>query len=213
MAEGKTVESRRGWARNHFLESPVLWRMAGASPWHTGRLIDASTCGVGLLVSEGLLPGVGQEIEVRFGRNARPLPYRVARAEVRQGILGCRIASVDNRRRQGRDCFTEVPVEWSNGTKGRRRNGRLINTSPSGLALLVRGNPPKAGGQIVLARKGAGKLVCCRVVRTEVRGPDRTVVACGVVFPDDCQPWLAPPRKDLGGSRLAPGQTDLDAVA
>jgi hypothetical protein len=214
MAEGKTIESRRGWTRNHHLKLPISWRMAGSGPWRKGHLINASTSGVGLLISEGQLPGVGQEIEVRFRRNTRPLPYRVARAEVRQGILGCRIASVENRRRQSRDCFTEVPVAWRNGTKHSRwRSGWLINTSPSGLALLVRGSPPTAGGQIELARKGIGGRVCCRVVRIEVREPERTVVACGVVFPDDCQAWLAPPRKARDGSRLALRRPGLNAVA
>ena len=213
MAEGKTIESRRGWTRNHYLKLPVSWRMAGSGPWHKGHLIDASTSGVGLLISEGQLPRVGQEIEVRFRRNARPLPYSVARAEVRQGILGCRIASVENRRRQTRDCFTEVPVAWRSGTRGRWRNGRLINTSPSGLALLVRGSPPRAGGQIDLVRKVTGRRVCCRVVRTEVREAGQIMVACGVVSPDDYQTWLAPSRRVLRSSRLALSHPDSNAAA
>ena len=214
MAESKTIESRRRWARKHYLKLSISWRMEGSGPWRKGHLIDASTSGVGLLISEGQLPKAGQEIEVRFRRNTRPLPYRVARAEVRQGILGCRIASVENRRRQARDSFTEAPVAWRSGARGSRwRSGRLINTSPSGLALLVRGSPPTAGGQIELARKGVGGRVYCRVVRIEIREPERTMVACGVVFPDDYQAWLAPPRKARDGSRLALGRPDLNAVA
>ena len=213
MAEGKTIESRRGWARNHYVKLLVSWRLARSGPWHKGRLIDASTSGVGLLVSKGQLPGVGQEIEVLFRGNTRPLPYRVARAEVRQRILGCRIASVENRRRQARDRFTEVPVSWRNASKSRWRNGRLINTSPSGLALLVRGNPPKAGDQIELARKGAERRVRCRVVRTEAREPDQIMVACGGVSPDDCQAGLAPSRGAPDDLRLALSQPDVKAVA
>ena len=190
MGEDKTTENRRGWARNRYWRASISWRLAGAGSWQSGWLIDASTSGVGLLIPQGKLPRASQEIEVRFRRDTRPLPYRVARAEVRQGVLGCRIASVQNRRGEARDCFTEVPVSWRDAGEGQWRKGRLGNVSPSGRALRGHAGPPRAGDQIELARKGTGERARGRVLRTEIRNDSRIMVACRMVSPNECQAWL-----------------------
>ena len=190
MNENEMAENRRRWARKHYRRARISWRLAGAGSWRGGWLSDVSTSGVGLRISQGKLPNADQEIEVRFRSDARPIPYRVARAEVRQGVLGCRIASVQNRRGEARNCFTEAPVSWRNVGKGQWREGRLVDASPSGLALLVHAAPPRAGDQIELARKGTGQRSRCRVLRTETRRDSRVAVACRMVSSDQCQAWL-----------------------
>ena len=206
MPERRPKDSRRGWARNRYRRAAISWRTDRTAPWCSGWLIDVSTSGLGLIIPQGELPAVGQEIEVLFRCDKRPIPYRVVRAEPRQGFLGCRIASVSNRRGEPRDCYTRVPVSWRNGGRGRWRTGRLINASDSGLALLVHAMPPRAGDRIELARKGSGQRARCHVVRTEVCEGGRVTVACRLASLEGCRAWLCPPPRPQHTLRCLPGK-------
>ena len=191
MAKDRMNENRRGWVRNQYRGTWVSWRLTGAGQWRSGRLIDVSTSGAGLCAT-GELPRVGREIQICFQRGKWPLPYRVVRSESRQGVLGCRITAVQNRRDELRDCFAEAPVLWRNTGKGRWRRGRLINASRSGLGLLVHAVPPRAGEKIELALEGTGQRERCRVLRTAVREANQIMVACRMVSPGQWQAWLPP---------------------
>jgi hypothetical protein len=205
MGEDMTKENRRGWVRNHYMRVPISWwRRSRTGPWQRGWLIDVSTSGVSLLVAQGVLPEVGQEIEVCFLRNSRPLPYRVVRVESRQGVIGCRIASVNNRRGELRDYRPDVGVSWRSGRKGTWRLGWLYDTSASGLALNVRTQPPRAGEEIELIREDTGRPARYRVLRTEVCDGNRILLACRMVSPESCQVRLPPPVVTQSSPRWLP---------
>jgi hypothetical protein len=207
MSEDMTKENRRGWVRNRCPR--VLfswWRVTRTGPWRRGWLIDVSVSGVSLSIPQGALPEVGQEIEVCFFRNRRPLPYHVVRVESRQGAIGCRVASVENRRGEPRDYRPDIGVSWRSGRKGTWRTGWLYDTSASGLALHVQEPPPRAGEEIELAREDAGRGAHYRVLRTELRDGARTLLACRMVSPQSCQAWLPPPVITQSSSRCPPGR-------
>ena len=205
MAEDMTRENRRDWVRNHYRR--VLfswWRLSRTGPWRRGWLVDVSVSGVSLSIPQGALPEAGQEIEVCFLRNRRPLPYRVVRVESRQGVIGCRIASVENRRGELRDYRPDVGVSWRSGRKGTWRMGRLYDTSASGLALSVQTQPPRAGEEIELAREDTGRPARYRVLRTEVCDGNRILLACRMVSPESCQVRLPPPVVTQSSPRWLP---------
>ena len=206
MGKDMTKENRRGWVRNRYWRASISWRLRQTGPWQKGRLIDVSTSGVSLSVPPGALPEVGQGIEVRFLLDKHPVPYRVARVDTDQGVIGCRIASVQNRRRGVRDYYTDAPISWRVGGKGKWRGGRLSDASASGLALVVRGSPARAGEQIELARRGEAQRVRCHVLRTEVRDGKRILLACRKVSPESCQAWLPPPMETQSSSPWPPGR-------
>jgi len=206
MTRGRAFENRRQEARHYLPSVPVTWTRAGAGRWRRGWLNDVSSSGAALLVPMDIAPKAGQEIEVRLRRDRRPISYRVVRVEPRQGLLGCRIASVSNRRAEPRDCYTRVPVSWRNGGRGRWRTGRLINASDSGLALLVHAMPPRAGDRIELARKGSGQRARCHVVRTEVCEGGRVTVACRLASLEGSRAWLCPPPRPQRSLRCLPGK-------
>ena len=214
MTGSKTLENRRGRVRNHYRR--VLsswWRLRRTGPWRRGGLIDVSTSGVSLHAPRGALPEVGQEIEICFLHNRRPLPYRVVRVEPGQGVIGCRIASVENRRGELRDYCPDVGVSWRSGRKGPWRVGWLYDTSASGLALHVRAQPPRAGEEIELAREDTGRRAHCRVLRAEVRDGNRILLACRMVSPESRQAWLPPPVETQSSSRWFPGRIAVKHAA
>jgi hypothetical protein len=214
MSEDMTKENRRGWVRNRYRGVPFSWwRLRRTGPWRRGGLIDASTSGVSLFVPQGGLPEVGQEIEICFLHNRRPLPYSVARVESRQGIIGCRIASVENRRGELRDYCPDVGVSWRSGRKGTWRMGWLYDTSASGLALHVRVQPPRAGEEIELAREDIGLRAHYRVLRTEVCDGNRTLLACRKVSPESCQAWLPLPVETQSSSHRPSGRIAVKHAA
>jgi hypothetical protein len=191
MGEDMTKENRRDWVRNRYRGVPFSWwRPSRTGPWQRGGVIDVSASGVSLSIPQGALPEAGQEIEVCFLRNKRPVPYRVVRVESRQRVIACRIASVNNRRGELRDYRPDVGVSWRSGRKGTWRMGWLYDTSASGLALNVRTQPPRAGEEIELAREDTGRRARYRVLRTEVTDGNRTLLACRMVPPESCQAWL-----------------------
>ena len=202
MGKDMTTQNRRGWVRNRYRR--VLfswWRLRRTGPWQRGGLIDVSTSGVSLSIPQSGPPEVGQEIEVCFLRNRRPLPYRVVRVDPRQGVIGCRIASVENRRGELRDYCPDVGVSWRSGRKGTWHMGWLYDTSASGLALHVRTQPPRAGEEIELAREATGRRAHYRVLRTEACDGNRFLLACRMVFPASCQAWLPAPMEAQSSSR------------
>jgi len=205
MGEHMVTENRRGWGRNRYWKLSIFWRLRRTGPWQRGRLLDVSTSGVGLFIPQGALPEVGQEVEVRFLLNKHPLPYGVVRVESRQRVIGCRIASVQNRRGDARDYYTDAPISWRVGGKGLWRSGRLSDASASGLALVVHGSPARAGEEIELARRSTAQRVRCYVLRTEVRDDNRILLACRMVSPESCQAWLPPPLETQSSSRWPPG--------
>jgi len=213
MTRSKVLENRRHNPRQSLPRAPVSWRRHGNTLWRRGRLIDVSTSGVSLLIEQGALPEAGQKIEVCFLRNRRPLPYRVVRVESRQGIIGCRIASVGNRRGELRDYRPDVGVSWRSGRKGTWRRGWLYDTSASGLALHVRVQPPRAGEEIELAREDTGRRAHYRVLRTEVCDGNRTLLACRTVFPESCQAWLPPPMDTQSNFRWPPDRIAVNHAA
>jgi hypothetical protein len=213
MGEKKMTENRRGWARNRYWRALISWRLRRTGSWRKAGLIDVSTSGASLLVPQGALPEVGQGIEICFLRNRRPLPYNVVRVESRQGVIGCRIASVENRRGELRDYSPDVGVSWRTGRKGAWRMGWLHDTSASGLALQVRAQPPRVGEEIELARQGTGRRAHYRVLRTEVRDGNRTLLACRKVSPESCQAWLTPPMKTQSCFLWPPGGIAVEHAA
>jgi hypothetical protein len=214
MDKDMTKENRRGWVRNHYRRVPISWwRGSRTGPWQRCWLIDVSTSGVSLLVPQGALPEVGQGIEICFLRNRRPLPYRVVRVEPRQGVIGCRIASVENRRGELRDYCPDVGVSWRSGRKGTWHTGWLYDTSASGLALHVRAQPPRAGEEIELAREDTGRRALYRVLRTEVCDGNRTLLACRMVSPESRQAWLPPPVETQSSPRWPPGRIAVKHAA
>ena len=214
MGRDMTTENRRGWVRNRYRGVPFSWwRVGRTGPWRRGGVIDVSVSGVSLSIPQGALPEAGQEIEVRFLRNKRPLPYRVVRVEPRQGVIGCRIASVGNRRGELRDYRPDVGVSWRSGRKGTWRMGRLFDTSASGLALNVQTQPPRAGEEIELAREDTGRRARYRVLRTEVCDRNRVLLACRMVSPESRQAWLPPPVVTHGSSRWFPGEIAVKRAA
>ncbi len=206
MDKDMTKENRRGWVRNRYWRASIFWRLHRTGPWQKGWLIDVSTSGVSLSIPQGALPEVGQEIEVCFLLNKHPLPYRVARVETCQRVVGCRIASVQNRRGSVRDYYVDAPISWRVGREGPWRRGRLSDASAAGLALVVHGNPARAGDEIELACGGTAQRARCHVVRTEVRDGNRILLACRKVSPESCQAWLPPPMETQSSSSWPPGR-------
>jgi len=206
MSRDMTKENRRGWVRNRYLRASISWRLRRTGPWQKSWLVDVSTSGVSLSIPQGALPEVGQEIEVCFLLNKPPLPYRVVRVETCHRVVGCRIASVQNRRGSVRDYYADAPISWRVGGKGQWRSGRLSDTSASGLALVVHGSPARAGEQIELACGGTARRVRCHVLRTEVRDGNRTLLACRKVSPESCKAWLPPPVETQSSSSWPPGR-------
>jgi len=213
MGEDMMTKNRRGWVRNRYRRASISWRPRQTGPWQRGWLIDVSTSGVSLSVPPGALPEVGQKIDVRFLLDKHPVPYRVARVDTDQGVVGCRIASVQNRRGDVRNCFADAPISWRVGGKGQWRSGRLSDASASGLALVVHGTPARAGEEIELACGGTAQRVRCHVLRTEVRDGNRVLLACRKASPETCQAWSPPPMGTQGSSPWSPGRIAADHAA
>ena len=214
MGKGMTMANRRDWVRNRYRGVPFSWwRMSRTGPWQRGGLIDVSASGVSLLVQQGELPETGRRIEVRFLRNRRPLPCRVVRVEPSRGVIGCRIASVENRRDEPRDYCPDVGVSWRTGRKGAWHAGWLYDTSASGLALNVQTQPPRAGEEIELAREDTGRRAHYRVLRTEVSDNNRVLLACRKVSPEPCHAGWPPSIEARSGYRWLPGTVAIAQAA
>lgn len=140
------------------------------------------------------------------------MPYRVVRVESRQGIIGCRIASVENRRGEPRDYCPDLSVSWRIGRKGAWRMGRVYDTSASGLALHVRTQPPRGGEEIELAWH-TGRRAHYRVLRTEVCDGNRVLLACRMASPESRRAWLPPPVETQSSSRWPPGRIAVKHAA
>ena len=108
----------------------------------------------------------------------------------------------ENRRQEARHHLPSIPVAWTRAGAGRWRRGWLNDVSLSGAALLVpMENAPKAGQDIEVRRRRDGEAMLCRVVRTQVRGDDRDLVACRVVCADGHLVRLGPVPRALEARR------------
>ncbi len=101
-----------------------------------------------------------------------------------------------DRRGDARNHYASVPVSWRNGRSDAWRDARLHDASASGVAIVTRGAPPRAGDEIELICKRPGDRAICRVVRTRLIDDGQIKVACRLPSPDGCQAWLRPSRKD-----------------
>ena len=213
MGENTMAGNRRGWVRNRYWRASISWRLRRTGQWQRGWLIDVSTSGVSLFVPQEALPETGQEIEVRFLHNKRPLPYSVVRVEPSRGIIGCRIVSVENRRSEPREYCPDVVISWRSGLGGTWRMGRLCDTSARGLALHVMSRPPRAGEEIELARRDTGRRAHYRVLRSEVCDGKGILLACRMVAPESCQAQLPPPEETQSSSRRPSGRIVIRRAA
>ncbi len=96
-----------------------------------------------------------------------------------------------DRRRAVRSYYSDVPVSWRKPRSDRWTPGRLSDVSADGVALLVgAGGEPEIGRMIEVMRNGARRGMLCRVVRTEARPGERTLVACRITAPNRSRAWL-----------------------